>query len=163
QALWAVRRLAAPGARKTTSSGITASRQGVKLTLLGIAAARPRIPNAGPDLGGRPRVWVAVTPPTATVRLALRRAGADRGREIAAVVLGLTAIGQNLTMEQWYGGLLERIGQQLGLEEALEQDWQAHSRLDPVERWMSAIQEVAIGADGRRQTGDDSEAEPGAL
>src|SRR5439155_8790406 len=61
QELWAVRRLAAPAAGKTTSSGITVSRQGVKLTLLGIAAAGARIPNAGPDIGGRANVCVDLT------------------------------------------------------------------------------------------------------
>src|SRR5205085_827558 len=61
--------------------------------------------------------------------LMVRTARRLRQEGIAAAVLDLTAIGQNLTMEQWYGGMLERIGQQLGLEEALEQYWQAHSRL----------------------------------
>src|SRR5436309_8750561 len=45
----------------------------------------------------------------------------------AVVVLDLTAIGQNLTVEQWYGGLLRRIGLQLdpsgALEEALDEFW----------------------------------------
>jgi hypothetical protein len=60
------------------------------------------------------------------------------------VVLDLTAIGQNLTAEQWYDGLLARIGRQLGLEEALEAYWNANSRLGPLQRWMGAIREVLL-------------------
>src|SRR5437660_12667147 len=45
----------------------------------------------------------------------------------AVVVLDLTAVGQNLSAEQWYGGLLRRIGRQLDpdgeLEETLEAVW----------------------------------------
>src|ERR671937_1829163 len=49
----------------------------------------------------------------------------DAGTQV--VVLDLTAIGQNLSAEQWYGGLLRRLGRQLDpkgdLEEQLEQFW----------------------------------------
>src|SRR5262245_44120650 len=34
----------------------------------------------------------------------------------AVVMLDLTAVGQNLTAEQWYDGLLRLLGQQLDLE-----------------------------------------------
>src|SRR5438874_11548678 len=51
----------------------------------------------------------------------LREAG------LAVVVLDLTAVGQNLSAEQWYGGLLPRLGRQLDpdgdLEETLEEFW----------------------------------------
>src|SRR5437762_5826919 len=50
-----------------------------------------------------------------------------READVAVVVLDLTAIGQNLSAEQWYGGLLRRVGRQLdpsgGLEEKLEEFW----------------------------------------
>src|ERR671930_565231 len=46
----------------------------------------------------------------------------EEGMRVA--ILDLTAIGQNLSVEQWYGGLLRRVGQQLDpngdLEEELE-------------------------------------------
>src|SRR5438034_9278835 len=59
---------------------------------------------------------------------------------VAVVVLDLTAIGQNLTAEQWYGGLLRRVGLQLDpegdLEEELDDLWFAHEeRVGPLERW----------------------------
>src|SRR5260370_2758606 len=36
-----------------------------------------------------------------------------RAEKVAVVVLDLTAVGQNLSAEQWYGGLLPRAGRQL--------------------------------------------------
>jgi AAA-like domain/PDZ domain len=71
---------------------------------------------------------------------------AQRLREqgIAVVVLDLTAIGQNLTAEQWYDGLLGHVGRQLDLEDELEDFWQEHERVGPLQRWMRAIREVVL-------------------
>jgi sugar lactone lactonase YvrE len=77
------------------------------------------------------------------VRTALRL----KQEGLAVAVLDLTAIGQNLSPEQWYNGLLERIGQQLNLEEELEAFWVAHSRLQPLERWLAALREVVLRAE----------------
>src|SRR5919198_683958 len=64
----------------------------------------------------------------------LREAG------VQVVVLDLTAIGQNLLPEQWYGGLLRRLGRQLDpdgdLEEQLDDFWFEQDRLGPLQRWM---------------------------
>src|SRR3954451_15398364 len=62
----------------------------------------------------------------------------------AVAVLDLTAIGQNLTAEQWYDGLLSRIGQQLDLEDELEDFWLDHERLGVMQRWMRAMCEVVL-------------------
>jgi tetratricopeptide (TPR) repeat protein len=74
------------------------------------------------------------------VRLATRL----RAEGVAVVVLDLTALGQNLTPEQWYEGLLGRLGQQLDLEEALEDFWQRYKRLGPLQRWMTALRQVVL-------------------
>src|SRR5712692_4324097 len=68
---------------------------------------------------------------------------------VAVAVLDLTAIGQNLTVEQWYGGLLRRVGRQLDpsgeMEEKLDDLWFAQQeRVGPLERWMSALQKVVL-------------------
>jgi len=68
----------------------------------------------------------------------LREAGAG------VVLLDLTAIGQNLTAEQWYNGLLTQMGQQLELEDELEEFWDAHPKLGPLQRWMRAISRVLL-------------------
>src|SRR5438105_5315025 len=62
----------------------------------------------------------------------------------AAVILDLTAIGQNLSPEQWYGGLLRRLGRQLGLEDELDDFWLQHEQLGPLQRWMTALQDVVL-------------------
>ncbi len=68
----------------------------------------------------------------------LREAGAG------VVLLDLTAIGQNLTAEQWYSGLLTQTGQQLELEDELEEFWDSHPKLGPLQRWMQAIRRVLL-------------------
>lgn len=62
------------------------------------------------------------------------------------VTLDLTALGQNLTAEQWYGGLLELMGEQLQLVDALDEFWHRHRHLGPLQRWMTALREVALPA-----------------
>src|SRR5438270_9025534 len=67
-----------------------------------------------------------------------------REEGVAVVVLDLTAIGQNLSVEQWYGGLIRRVGRQLGQEDELEEYWQAHEEMGPLERWMVALAEQVL-------------------
>src|SRR5947199_3156297 len=76
--------------------------------------------------------------------LMVRTAVRLREEGVAVAVLDLTAVGQNLTTEQWYDGLLTRIGQQLGLEEELDDFLLEHERLGPMQRWMQAIREVVL-------------------
>ena len=75
--------------------------------------------------------------------LMVRTAARLQAAGIAVVVLDLTALGQHLTVEQWYDGLLSRLGRQLDLEEELEEYWLAHDRHSPLRRWMAALHEVA--------------------
>src|SRR5947209_2785252 len=75
---------------------------------------------------------------------------AVRLRETGArvAILDLTAIGQNLTPEQWYGGLLRRLGSQLDpsgdLEEQLDDFWFAHDRMGPLDRWTEALEKLVL-------------------
>jgi tetratricopeptide (TPR) repeat protein len=62
----------------------------------------------------------------------------------AVAVLDLTAIGQNLTAEKWYSGLLGRIGEQLDIEDELDDFWLVDERLGPLQRWMRAIREIVL-------------------
>src|SRR3954471_23601938 len=65
--------------------------------------------------------------------LMVRTAAKLREQGVRVAVLDLTAVGQNLTPEQWYGGLLRRLGRQLDpsgdLEDALDDFWQDEDRL----------------------------------
>ncbi len=76
--------------------------------------------------------------------LMVRTAGKLREQGINVAVLDLTAIGQNLTPEQWYDGLLVRAGRQLRLEDELEDYWTEHPRVSPVQRLFNALREVAL-------------------
>ncbi len=76
--------------------------------------------------------------------LMVRTAQRLRQENVDVVLLDLTAIGQNVTVEQWYDGLLQHLGQQLRLEDELDQFWQDHVRLAPLQRWMRALREVVL-------------------
>ncbi|MBI2927781.1 MAG: AAA-like domain-containing protein [Verrucomicrobia bacterium] len=76
--------------------------------------------------------------------LMVRTATKLRERGVHVVALDLTAIGQNLTPEQWYDGLLSRIGRQLNLEDELEDFWLDHPRFSPVQRFVTALRDVAL-------------------
>jgi len=67
-----------------------------------------------------------------------------KGQGIHVVVIDLTQLGQNINPEQWYDGMMTRIGQQLHLEEELEAYWLEHMRLSPVQRLFGMIREAAL-------------------
>ncbi|MBV6459699.1 MAG: hypothetical protein HONBIEJF_02851 [Fimbriimonadaceae bacterium] len=72
----------------------------------------------------------------------------QNGRSVA--ILDLTAIGQNLTVEQWYDGLLIHLGDSLGLTDLLEDYWHDNQRVGPLQRFFGAIEAVLL-ADSDRE------------
>jgi WD40 repeat protein len=76
--------------------------------------------------------------------LMVRAAARLREEGVGVAVLDLTAIGQNLRPEQWYGGLLGQLGRRLDLEDELIEFWEAHPKLGPLQRWMLALREVVL-------------------
>ncbi|MEO2004404.1 MAG: AAA-like domain-containing protein [Candidatus Poribacteria bacterium] len=74
----------------------------------------------------------------------LREDGAD------VIVLDLTAFGQNVTVEQWYEGMLLTIGARLDIEDELEDYWEEHGNLPPMRRWFEALREVVLARDESR-------------
>ena len=78
--------------------------------------------------------------------LMVRTATRLKQEGVRVAVLDLTAIGQNLTPEQWYDGLLTSLGKQLGIEDTLEAFWQKDSidRLGPMQRFFAALSEVVL-------------------
>jgi hypothetical protein len=58
---------------------------------------------------------------------------AQRLREqgVVAAILDLGGVGQNLSPEQWYDGLLVSLGEHLHLEDELDDFWQEHTNLGP--------------------------------
>src|SRR5437764_3852501 len=100
--------------------------------------------------------------------LMARTAARLRAEGVAVAVLDLAAIGQNLTVEQWYDGLLTQLGRHLDLEDELEEYWQEHERQSPLQRWMGALREVVLpnlGVQAFRRSGvqEGQSAEPERL
>ena len=65
-------------------------------------------------------------------------------------ILDLTKIGQNVTTDQWYNGLLARLGVAFGLEDKLKEysrrgDDPSRS-IGPLDRWERAIREVIVAS-----------------
>jgi WD40 repeat protein len=65
-------------------------------------------------------------------------------------ILDLTKIGQNVTTDQWYNGLLARLGVAFGLEDKLKEYSSrsdvASRSLGPLDRWERAIREVIVAS-----------------
>lgn len=76
--------------------------------------------------------------------LMVRTANRLRQEGVAVVGLDVTAVGQNLTPAQWYDGLLSLLAEQLQLEDALEDFWQRHAHLGPMQRFMTALQQAVL-------------------
>src|SRR5215470_10309097 len=76
--------------------------------------------------------------------LMVRTAARLREDGFTVAILDLTAIGQNLTPEQWYDGLQVSLAEQLGLESELEDFWSENRHLGPLQRFLGAIQKVAL-------------------
>src|SRR5207244_8582250 len=87
--------------------------------------------------------------------LMVRTAARLREEGVQVAVLDLTAIGQNLSPEQWYGGLLRRLGRQLDpsgdLEDELDDFWLDQDRFGPLQRWMAALEQVVLPKGGVRR------------
>src|SRR5580658_9098113 len=55
--------------------------------------------------------------------LMVRTANRLRAEGRSVAVLDLTALGQNLSVDQWYFGLIEQLGRHLRLEDELDDFW----------------------------------------
>lgn len=84
--------------------------------------------------------------------LMIRTANRLRAEGNSVAILDLTAVGQNLNAEQWYDGMLTLLGDQLDIEDELEEFWGANRRLGPMQRWMEAVRQVVLprAGDGTR-------------
>ena len=71
-----------------------------------------------------------------------------READTRVAVLDLTRIGQNLSPEQWYDGLLIPLGREFHLEDELDDFWNSKDaatlKMGPMQRWISAIREVIL-------------------
>ncbi|MGA2867714.1 MAG: AAA-like domain-containing protein [Verrucomicrobiota bacterium] len=78
--------------------------------------------------------------------LMIRIAQQLRIADCRVVLLDLTRIGQNVTPEQWYLGLLDLLGEALNLQNELENFWDEHKDTGPMQRWFNAVTQMALAA-----------------
>ena len=76
--------------------------------------------------------------------LMVRTAVQLRQEGSAVVIIDLTAIGQNLDVDQWYFSMLCHVGEKLNLEAEMEAFWDTNQRRAPLHRFMGAIKEVYL-------------------
>jgi WD40 repeat protein len=88
--------------------------------------------------------YVLTSRQTGKSSLMVRTTTRLRERGVDVAVIDLSAMGQNLTAEQWYQGMLDVIGTRLRLQGELEEFWQQHEHLGPARRWMKALREVVL-------------------
>ncbi len=82
--------------------------------------------------------------------LMIRVASRLRREGFCVLILDLTAIGQNVTPEQWYDGLMVSAGRQLRCEDELEAFWESHSHLGPVQRFFTTVRDAIMPRHGGR-------------
>ncbi|MCW5939725.1 MAG: AAA-like domain-containing protein [Fimbriimonadaceae bacterium] len=58
--------------------------------------------------------------------------------------IDLQRLGSNLSAEQWYAGLLNTLGQDLGCQKQLFDYWKNNQMVGPLSRWVSAVQNVVL-------------------
>ncbi|MDX1935025.1 MAG: AAA-like domain-containing protein [Capsulimonadales bacterium] len=76
--------------------------------------------------------------------LMVRAAARLREEGVSVAVLDLTAVGQNLSPEQWYDGLLHLLARSLDLEDELDAFWRKNRHLGPLQRWIQGLKEVVL-------------------
>ncbi|MGO8672574.1 MAG: AAA-like domain-containing protein [Capsulimonadaceae bacterium] len=63
---------------------------------------------------------------------------------VRSVLLDLTSVGANLSVDQWYFGLLAEIGGQLGLRDDTDRYWTENSQHGPLFRFAHALTDVVL-------------------
>ena len=74
-----------------------------------------------------------------------------RDQGVAVAVLDLATVGQNLSAEQWYDGLLVGLGEHLSIGDELDDFWQNNAHLGPMQRFFEAIGKVALSHLGEQR------------
>ena len=74
--------------------------------------------------------------------LMIRTARRLRAEGRRVIILDLTGVGQNLSVEQWYFGLLDLAASQTECEDELFDFWKSHKDLGPMQRFVAALRRV---------------------
>jgi hypothetical protein len=67
-----------------------------------------------------------------------------RNERIKVVIFEMTALGNNLSAEQWYDGLIAKVAEQLNLYDEMYEYWDNNERLGFLQRWSNVLKEVVL-------------------
>ena len=76
--------------------------------------------------------------------LMIRTAARLRAAGLMVAALDLTAIGQNVSPDQWYDGLLISLAEQVNLEDEMEEFWEENQRLGAMQRFLAALRQIVL-------------------
>ncbi len=76
--------------------------------------------------------------------LMVRTATRLREADVSVAVIDLTAFGTNLSPEQWYDRIANRIGRELDCEEAIDDFYSENARLSPLNRFVAALETIVL-------------------
>ena len=65
-----------------------------------------------------------------------------RAENQAVAILDLTSLGENLSIDAWYYGLINSLSASLGVEEECESFWVKNTRLGAAQRWFACLYKV---------------------
>lgn len=77
--------------------------------------------------------------------LMVRTAARLREEQQTVALVDLTAIGHNVTPEQWYTGLVGAVAEQIGADDTIAAFWRAQHHLGPLHRWQTTMRELVAG------------------
>src|SRR5690242_4386317 len=96
-------------------------------------------------LSGGEFCYVLTSRQTGKSSLMVRTAAKLREEGVRAAVLDLSALGQNVTPEQWYEALVGQLALRLGMEADLSECWSKSAGRAPLHRFMESLRTVLSG------------------
>jgi len=78
--------------------------------------------------------------------LMIRTADRLQTQGVRVAIIDLSAIGSDVTVSEWYFGLVTRLTEQLGLAVDEQEWWQAHAESSPVQRFRVFLREVVLAS-----------------
>lgn len=94
--------------------------------------------------------YILDAPQTGKSSLRIRTMDKLQARGIVCVELDLSGIGsQQITEEQWYGGIVQTLASGLGVPFDRRNGWHSRSDLSPVQRLQAWIETVLLSQIGR--------------
>ncbi|MFC5457222.1 AAA-like domain-containing protein [Prosthecobacter fluviatilis] len=76
--------------------------------------------------------------------LVSRAAGSLRSEGFRFGFIDLSGLGKNLTAHQWFDGMLERLGDDFGIEDEIDDFRAANANLGPQQMWQEVIRRVLL-------------------